>query len=134
HQVGPTRGNVNENIRSKLEDGIDGSHHDFNRSDFRRSDYDRGDLNRGPYDGAPSVSGTYRAQQPTLADEDERPSLDHFASFEKNRCLLTILTGPFKGSVFRINKEITTIGRSEDADISIADPGLSRIHARFLRV
>lgn len=82
----------------------------------------------------PGTSGTYRAHQPTLVDEDERPSLDGFGSFEKNRYLLTILTGPGKGSVFRLNKEIMTLGRSDDADISLPDLGLSRIHARFLRL
>lgn len=82
----------------------------------------------------PGISGTYRAHQPTLADEDDRPSLEGFGSFEKNRYLLTVLTGPGKGSVFRLNKEIMTIGRSEDADISLPDVGLSRIHARFLRL
>lgn len=82
----------------------------------------------------PKVSGTYRAQQPTLADEDERPSLEGFGSYEKNRFLLTMLTGPSKGSVFRLNKEITKVGRSESADVSIGDLGLSRLHARFLRI
>jgi two-component system, cell cycle response regulator len=80
------------------------------------------------------TSGTYRAHQPTLVDEDERPSLEGFGSFEKNRYLLTVLTGPGKGSVFRLNKEIMTLGRSDDADISLPDLGLSRIHARFLRL
>lgn len=116
-----TRGNVNKIIRSKADGRVASAH----------SESARAELGSG---GAPNVSGTYRAQQSTLADEDERPSLDDYASFEKNRCLLTVLTGPGKGSVFRIKKEITTIGRSEDADISISDPGLSRIHARFLRV
>lgn len=82
----------------------------------------------------PGTSGTYRAHQPTLVDEDERPSLEGFGSYEKNRYLLTVLTGPGKGSVFRLNKEIMTIGRSEDADVSLPDLGLSRIHARFLRL
>jgi two-component system, cell cycle response regulator len=82
----------------------------------------------------PGTSGTYRAQQPTLTDEDERPSLEGFGSYEKNRFLLTMLTGPAKGSVFRLNKEISKVGRSESAEVSIADPGLSRIHARFLRI
>jgi two-component system, cell cycle response regulator len=87
-----------------------------------------------PSEPGPGISGTYRAQQPTLTDEDERPSLDGFGSFEKNRFLLTMLTGPAKGSVFRLNKEITKVGRSESAEVSVADLGLSRIHARFLRV
>lgn len=141
---------MNENIRSKPDARVSGSHRDGSRIDFGSRDYagvESNDFrrssdvgNRADYHGceqhagAPSVSGTYRAQQPTMADEDERPSLNEYASFEKNRCLLTVLTGPCKGSVFRIGKEITTVGRSEDADIAIADPGLSRIHARFLRV
>jgi two-component system, cell cycle response regulator len=83
---------------------------------------------------SPASSGTYRAQQSTLVDDDERLSLEVFSSFEKNRALLTFLTGPAKGSVFRVNKEIITLGRSEDADIPLPDPSLSRIHARFLRV
>lgn len=84
--------------------------------------------------GRPSSSGTYRTQQPTLIDEDERPSLELYSCFEKNRALLTVLTGPAKGAVFRLNQEIVTLGRSADADITLPDPSLSRIHARFLRV
>jgi two-component system, cell cycle response regulator len=83
---------------------------------------------------APNESGTYRAQQATLIDDDARPSLEGYSSTEKNRAVLTVLTGPAKGSVFRVNKEIVTLGRSEDADIELPDPSLSRIHARFFRV
>ncbi len=53
-------------------------------------------------------------------------------STEKDRYLLTILTGPAKGSVFKLEKDIVTVGRSDDADIPLPDPSLSRVHARFL--
>jgi diguanylate cyclase (GGDEF)-like protein len=69
----------------------------------------------------------------TLLDVGDRPSLAADASTEKDRFLLTVLTGPAKGSVFKLNKEIVSIGRSEDADVALPDPSLSRIHARFLR-
>lgn len=81
----------------------------------------------------PGESGTYRRQQATLVDDDERLSLEVASSFEKNRAVLTVLSGPAKGAVFRLNKEIVTLGRSEEADIPLPDPNLSRIHARFLR-
>jgi diguanylate cyclase (GGDEF)-like protein len=56
------------------------------------------------------------------------------ASTEKNRFLVTVLTGPAKGTVFKLEGDVLTLGRSDDADITLPDPSLSRIHARFLRV
>ena len=76
-------------------------------------------------------SGTYRAQQNTLLDDDLRPSVQDFASTEKNRFLLTMLTGPAKGIVHKLDGEVLTLGRAETADITIPDPSLSRVHARF---
>src|SRR5688572_14804722 len=51
----------------------------------------------------------------------------------RTRPLLTVLTGPEKGAVFSFTTIEATIGRSEDAEISIPDMGLSRIHARISR-
>jgi len=51
----------------------------------------------------------------------------------RTRPLLTVLTGPEKGAVFSFSTVEATIGRSEDAEISIPDMGLSRIHARVSR-
>ncbi len=73
-------------------------------------------------------SGTYRATQPTLIDA-ERPSL-LAPPTEKNRALLTVLTGPAKGTLIRVDQPAISLGRSELADVGIPDPSLSRIHAR----
>ncbi len=81
-----------------------------------------------------SPSGTYRAQQRTLHDEDLRVEAAELPSVEKDRFLLTVMTGPAKGSVFKLDKEVLTIGRADEADITIPDPGLSRLHARFTLV
>lgn len=79
-------------------------------------------------------------------DEDfpsERPTLiEDVSSFTpgrtakvvpRTRPLLTVLTGPEKGAVFSFTTVEATIGRSEDAEISIPDLGLSRIHAKISR-
>ncbi|HEX2731980.1 MAG TPA: GGDEF domain-containing protein [Polyangiaceae bacterium] len=67
-----------------------------------------------------------------MLDVGERLSFAAGTSTEKNRFLLTLLTGPAKGSVFKLEQGIVTLGRSDDADIALPDPSLSRIHARFL--
>jgi two-component system, cell cycle response regulator len=73
-----------------------------------------------------------RQRESTLLDVGERVSFAGAASTEKNRFLLTLLTGPAKGSVFKLDRGIMTLGRSDDADITLPDPSLSRIHARFM--
>ncbi len=73
-----------------------------------------------------------RKREATLLDVGERLSVVDNSSTEKDRFLLTILTGPGKGSVFKLDKDIVTVGRSDDADIPLPDPSLSRVHARFL--
>lgn len=73
-----------------------------------------------------------RQRENTLIDVGERLSFAGGASTEKNRFLLTLLAGPAKGAVFRLEQGIVTLGRSDDADIALPDPSLSRIHARFM--
>src|SRR5690606_5422012 len=68
-------------------------------------------------------SGTYRAQQRTLHDDDLRAEADKQPSLEKDRFLLTILTGPAKGTVFKLDREVLTVGRADEADITIPDLG-----------
>jgi len=82
----------------------------------------------------PRSRRTHRARESTLLDFGDRPSLADDASTEKNRFLLTILTGPSKGSIFKLEGEVVTLGRSDEADIALPDPSLSRVHCRFLRV
>jgi two-component system, cell cycle response regulator len=85
-----------------------------------------------PKPNAPPSRGAPRQREATLLDVGERMSIAPGGSTEKNRFLLTLLTGPAKGAVFRLEKGIVTLGRSDDADIALPDPSLSRIHARFL--
>ena len=77
---------------------------------------------------------SYRPQQQTLVEDAERLSLPGGLPSAKNRGLLTVLTGPQRGMVHRLQGDASTIGRSTDADVPISDPGLSRIHARIYRV
>ena len=76
---------------------------------------------------------SYRPQQSTIVEDGDRMSVSLIPVAPKNRCLLTVLTGPQRGTVIRIEGDEGTIGRSEEADACIPDPGLSRIHARIFR-
>jgi hypothetical protein len=49
------------------------------------------------------------------------------------RATLTVLTGPQAGKVVTVNGAPVTIGRADDADLVVDEPGLSLRHARFAR-
>lgn len=78
---------------------------------------------------------SYRPEQSTLADVDaESPSVLPRPPTEKNRGILTLLTGALQGTIIAIDeRDDLTLGRSKEAGILIPDPGLSRIHARVFR-
>jgi diguanylate cyclase (GGDEF)-like protein len=77
---------------------------------------------------------SYRPEQSTLVDEVESPSLVPRAPTEKNRGILTLLTGALQGTIIAIDeRNDLTLGRSKDAAVLIPDPSLSRIHARVFR-
>ena len=77
---------------------------------------------------------TYRPEQSTLVDEVETPSLVPRAATEKNRGVLTLLTGALQGTIIPIDeRNDLTLGRSKEAAVLIPDPSLSRIHARVFR-
>jgi diguanylate cyclase (GGDEF)-like protein len=79
---------------------------------------------------------SYRPEQSTLVDEVEgqSPSLVPRAPSEKNRGILTLLTGALQGSIIAIDeRKDLTLGRSKEAAVLIPDPSLSRIHARVFR-
>lgn len=75
----------------------------------------------------------FESERPTYVDGFDRVSLPSpsVRSTEKNRPLLTILSGPERGQVFKLPNKEATIGRSNDADITIVDQSLSRFHARI---
>lgn len=85
-----------------------------------------------PTQTAPREQRPHRQREATLLDVGERASFAGSASTEKNRFLLTLLTGPAKGAIFKLDRGVMTLGRSDEADITVPDPSLSRIHARFL--
>jgi diguanylate cyclase (GGDEF)-like protein len=79
---------------------------------------------------------SYRPEQSTLVDEVEAhgPSLVPHAPAEKNRGILTLLTGALQGTIIPIDeRNDLTLGRSKEARVMIPDPSLSRIHARVFR-
>jgi diguanylate cyclase (GGDEF)-like protein len=77
---------------------------------------------------------SYRPEQSTLVDEVESPSLVPRAPTEKNRGILTLLTGALSGTIIAIDeRNDLTLGRSKEAAVLIPDPSLSRIHARVFR-
>lgn len=83
---------------------------------------------------ASSTVESIRPEQKTLVDDSERFSVPLIPAAPRNRILLTVLTGPERGAVYRLPGDSGTLGRSEQADATIADPGLSRVHARILRM
>lgn len=52
-------------------------------------------------------------------------------SARKDRCTLTMLTGPTPGAVYATEANPSFIGRDSDCAIRISDGALSRIHARI---
>jgi two-component system cell cycle response regulator len=77
---------------------------------------------------------SYRPEQSTLIEDVETPSLAPRPLPEKNRALLTLLTGPLQGTIIQLDtRNDLTLGRSKQAGVLIPDPGLSRIHARVFR-
>jgi two-component system, cell cycle response regulator len=77
---------------------------------------------------------SYRPEQLTLADEVESPSLVPREPTERNRGVLTLLTGALSGTIIAIDeRNDLTLGRSKEAAVLIPDTSLSRIHARVFR-
>jgi len=44
-----------------------------------------------------------------------------------------VIDGPNKGASFKLNDDITTVGRGPDNDIRISDKGVSRHHGKFVK-
>lgn len=77
---------------------------------------------------------SYRPEQSTLIEDINSPSLIPRPPIEKNRGILTLLTGPLQGSIISLDERSDlTLGRSKQAAVLIPDATLSRIHARIFR-
>jgi diguanylate cyclase (GGDEF)-like protein len=70
----------------------------------------------------------------TLVEDMERLSIPPKGKLEAKSGSLTVLRGPVPGFEHRLEGEICTVGRSERADFCIPELGLSRVHARIVRV
>lgn len=78
----------------------------------------------------------FASERPTMVEPIEPSLIPRDGRMPKNRALLTVLTGPEKGAVYRVpsGSGPVTLGRSDEATIRIPDQGLSRVHARLERV
>jgi len=103
-----------------------------------------GDSRDRPPDDAPATvrgEGRKSAVLPRVVDEETHTSTDVTAKLLTqarelviDRAVLTVLSGAGAGRVFLLDRDEVTIGRSRTATISVDDPGVSRLHARVLRV
>jgi two-component system cell cycle response regulator len=79
----------------------------------------------------------FEEERITLIEDPNRlsfPGGPHSTPTPRNRALLTVLTGPERGAVFKLPAGECTIGRSNESTVTIVDQGLSRIHARIKNV
>ncbi|MGO8992014.1 MAG: GGDEF domain-containing protein [Polyangiaceae bacterium] len=57
----------------------------------------------------------------------------HPAVAQRDRAILTVLTGLNAGQVFTLDSDETSIGRGREAGVRIDDVGMSRAHSRIVR-
>src|SRR5271170_1064746 len=66
--------------------------------------------------------------RPTETSIEAHPSVA-----QRDRALLTVLTGLNAGQVFTIDADETTLGRGREANVRVEDVGISRAHSRVVR-
>ncbi len=73
--------------------------------------------------------------QPTASPPPRQPAPDIDKSLmpEEPGFWIVIRSGPIENAMFRLEKEIVTLGRDSANDIVIGDPQVSRYHLRLLR-
>src|SRR5689334_9491510 len=82
--------------------------------------------------GAGSGGGAPRIDQDKTV-ELTRSKITRLADLEQkaHRPCLLVIAGPAMGRIFRLEKDVTVVGRSGEADVVIVDDGISRRHARI---
>jgi two-component system cell cycle response regulator len=90
-----------------------------------------------PFDGrssrASSIPDWYDDERPTQRGV-QGPVAAPVSTSSQERPLLTVLGGLNAGQVFTLDRAETLIGRGRDAHIAVDDVGISRKHARIVRV
>ncbi len=74
--------------------------------------------------------------------EDDRPTQQHahldlpevLDRSAQNRPMLTVMAGIDEGQVFTLDRSETLIGRGRDVHVGMSDAGVSRRHARIVRI
>lgn len=94
-------------------------------------------------DGLPRSKNQVLDIDPTASSMVDRPHVNtlvtQFAPEEEEvggeelQAIITVLTGADTGTVHHLDRPQTFVGRDNEATIALNDPGLSRIHARFVR-
>ena len=79
----------------------------------------------GPIRRAPRTHTTTLVTQ--FAADDKRTTLSDL------QAIITVLSGAAAGTVYYLEADETLLGRDEESEIIINDPGLSRTHIRFVR-
>jgi len=64
-----------------------------------------------------------------VSQDDEEGTMDLSRYLAKYEVTLVVLDGPHKGAQYPIRREKTTIGRSSEADLTMEEDTLSRVHA-----
>ncbi len=74
-----------------------------------------------------------------MSEWDVDTSITHIADAtearvtRRDRACLVVLSGSRVGAVFRLDRAVTVVGRSSQADVNIDDDGVSRNHIRISR-
>lgn len=74
-----------------------------------------------------------------MSEWDVDTSITHIADAtearvtRRDRACLVVLSGPRVGAVYRLDRAVTVVGRSSQADVNIDDDGVSRNHLRISR-
>jgi two-component system, cell cycle response regulator len=81
-----------------------------------------------PETAHPALDTSVRAPAITLVDDDLDVPAD--LGGRKDRCLVTVLSGPRFAELHRMTQDATLVGRVETADLRLDDPCVSLQHAR----
>jgi len=76
---------------------------------------------------------TGRPAERLREDTDTDAVLPAFKAGKRDKPYLIVLAGSAMGVMYHLEKEVTTIGRGERADLRIIDDGISREHTRVVR-
>jgi diguanylate cyclase (GGDEF)-like protein len=83
------------------------------------------------------VSGSGPSTWPApacAADAETERAIPSARPIARDHAHITLLTGPSAGEVSSLTKDETFIGRDDGVDIRVADPAVSRRHARILHL